>query len=209
VNAGRRLALGAACVLMLAVARPAAAQPREALGGWAVDLRGAMVGLPNTAGWVPTAPNGTLIPGRGFGGDAAIDVFVGPGQHRRLSFGARGTFVQGRSTTATTSLTLTSRLFAAAPHVALNFGHRQGWSYLAIGAGQARVTSNAPGTAEDPGGQGLVIHYGGGARWFVSRRLAVSMDLRFWALTPRPANAVRQRAAAATKVAFSAGIALR
>ena len=54
-----------------------------------------------------------------------------------------------------------------------------------------------------------MIHYGGGARWFVASRLAVSLDLRFWALTPRPANDVRQRAAAATKVAVSAGIALR
>ena len=209
MTAGRRLALGAACALVLAVAAPAAAQPRESLGGWAVDLRGAVAGLPATAGWAPTLANGTLVPARGFGADGGVDVFLGPGRHRRLSVGARGLFVQGRATTLATSLTVTTRVFAAAPHVAMNFGHRQGWSYLSVGAGQAAVTSNAPGSPNDPGGQGLVIHYGGGARWFVSRRLAVSMDLRFWALTPRAANAVRQRAAAATKVAFSAGIALR
>lgn len=207
--AGRRLVLGAACALVLAVAAPTAAQPREALGGWAIDLRGAITSLPATAGWVPALSTGTLVPSRGFGGDGGVDVFLGPGRHRRLSIGARGTLVQGRATTAATSLTVTSRLFAAAPHVAMNFGHRQGWSYLSIGAGQARVTSNAVGSPDDPGGAGLAFHYGGGARWFVAPHLAVSMDLRFWALTPRAANAVRQRAAAATKVAFSAGIALR
>lgn len=209
MTAGRRLVLGAACALVLAVAAPAAAQPREALGGWAIDLRGALTSLPATAGWVPVLTTGTLVPARGLGVDGGVDVFLGPGRHRRLSLGARGTFVQGRTTTAATSQTVTTRFFAAAPHVAMNFGHRQGWSYLSLGAGQAEVTSNAPGAPDDPGGPGVVIHYGGGARWWVSRRLAVSMDLRFWALTPRAANAVRQRAAAATKVAFSAGVALR
>ena len=209
MTAGRRLVLGAACALVLAVASSASAQPREALGGWAIDLRGAITSLPATAGWVPTLATGTLVPARGFGADGGVDVFVGPGRHRRLSVGARGTVVQGRASTVATNLTVTSRLFAAAPHVAMNFGHRQGWSYLSLGAGQASVTANAPGSPEDPGGRGLVLHYGGGARWFVSSHLAVSMDLRFWALTPRPANSVRTRATAATKVAFSAGIALR
>lgn len=206
--AGRR-ALEAACLLVLLGTGPAAAQAREPLGGWAVDLRDAVTGLPSTAGWVPALATGTPVPARGFGADGGVDVFVGPGRHRRLSLGARGTIVQGRATAEGATVTVTTRLLAAAPHLALNFGHRQGWSYLSVGAGSARVTSNAPGATADPGGQGLVIHYGGGARWFVASRLAVSLDLRFWALTPRPANDVRQRAAAATKVAVSAGIAVR
>lgn len=207
--AGRRLALAVLCGLSLGLADIAGAQPREGLGGWALDVRGTAAGLPSTAGWVPTLATGSIVPGRGYGLDGALDVFLGPGRYRRLSVGARGVAAQGRATSVKTQVEVTTRLVAAAPQIAMNFGHRQGWSYLSLGAGSARVTSNAPGTADDPAGRSLVIHYGGGARWFVSSHLAVSVDLRFWALTPRAANEIRQKAAAATKVAVSAGLALR
>lgn len=198
----------AALALAAGVAAPGWAQPREALGGWAIDLRGASGALPSVGGWAPPVPSGTSLPTRGFGGEAGLHVFIGPGRHRRLSLGVSGVGLQGRAS-GTTGPQVTTRLLVAAPHVAMNFGHRLGWSYLSLGAGTARATSNAPGVPDDDGGSGLVIHYGGGARWFMRRHLAASLDLRFWALTPRPASFARSKAPATTRVVVSAGIAVR
>ena len=61
----------------------------------------------------------------------------------------------------------------------------------------------------DPSGWGTVFHYGAGARWFLAERIAVSLDMRFWALTPRDATADRPRSPARTQVAFGAGLSLR
>lgn len=199
----------AAWLLVLALPGVARGQAREALGGWVVDLRGAVGALPTTAGWVPSLGTNSVVPGRGFGAEGGVHVLAGPGRYRRLSVGAGGVALQGRSTSPATSITVTTRLTGVVPHVGMNFGHRRGWSYLSLGAGAAAVTSTVQGDPADAAIWGLVIHYGGGARWFVRQRVAVSLDLRFWALTPRAATDVRPGAAASTRVAFSAGVAVR
>lgn len=192
----------------------AAAQPREALGGAVGDLRVVSTTLPTGLGWTPpVATTGALVPGRGVGAEGGVFVFAGPGRFRRLSFGATGFVAEGRATGVTASgvdaPTMATRMFAAAPHAALNFGHRDGWSYLSIGAGTAKVRATEDGVEDQPATWGLAFHYGGGARWFVRERLAVSLDLRFWALTPRPATTARPSAAATTRIAIGAGVSFR
>jgi hypothetical protein len=208
VSGADRFSWIAVLAAVAGLATPVAAQPREPLGGWVVDVRGASGALPTAEGWVPPLPAGTVVPGRGFGGEGGVHVLVGPGRHRRLSIGVGGVILQGRAA-GPSGPEVTTRLRAAAPHVAMNFGHRLGWSYVSVGAGSAAVSSTAPGTPDETGGSGLVIHYGGGARWFVRRRVAASLDLRFWALTPRPASLARSRAPATTRVVVAAGVALR
>jgi hypothetical protein len=189
---------------------PAAAQAREPVGGVVADLRVHTVSLPSSAGWTPPAlTTNTLVPSRGFGAEAGAHVVFGPGRHRRLGLGATGLFGQGRTTGTDGAPTVTTRLTLIAPHVSANFGHRLGWSYLSGGAGLAKVSSEAAGGAGDPGGWGTVFHYGGGARWFLNERVAVTFDLRFWALTPRAAVGDRPRAAANTRIVFGAGLSLR
>lgn len=191
------------------MAGPAGAQAREPLGGVVVDLRAVSSTLPTGTGWTPTVTaTGGLVPSRGLGADVGMQVFVGPGRHRRLSLGATGIVVEGRAT-GVDAPTIKTRLLAAASHAALNFGHRDGWSYLSGGVGAAAVRSTAGGATDADPGQGLAFHYGGGARWFVRRHLAVSLDLRFWALTPRPATSVRPGAAATTRIAFGGGVSFR
>ncbi len=188
----------------------ATAQGRDPVGGYVLDLRMLTVSLPSSAGWTPTALTTTaLVPGRGFGGEAGAHVLLGPGRHRRLGLGATGLFGQGRTTGSDGAPTITTRITLVAPHVSANFGHRLGWSHLSGGAGMAKVSSQAAGGAADPGGWGLVFHYGGGARWFVTERIALSLDLRFWALTPRAAVDDRPRAPATTRIAFAGGLAFR
>jgi len=187
----------------------AAAQPREALGGAVVDLRVVSTTLPTGLGWTPpVAAAGALVPGRGVGVDGGLFLFAGPGRFRRLSFGVTGLLAEGRAT-GVDAPTLATRMFAAAPHAALNFGHHDGWSYLSMGVGTAKVRATEAGVEDQPAGWGLAFHYGGGARWFVREHLAVSLDLRFWALTPRPATAARSSAAATTRVALGAGVSFR
>jgi len=196
------------------VAGPADAQPREPLGGAVGDLRVVTASLPTSLGWtVPVSTTGSLVPGRGLGVEGGAHVLVGPGQFRRLSVGASGLVAEGRATgvdgAGAATPTVATRLFAVAPHAALNFGHRDGWSYLSFGAGAASVRSTEGGVADAPATWGLAFHYGGGARWFLTEHLAFSLDLRFWALTPRPASAARASAAATTRVALGAGLSFR
>lgn len=204
-----RPAVATALAALLASATPSAGQGREPLGGWAIDVRTVTASVPTTAGWTPPLPSGSVLPSRGFGVDGGVDLFVGPGRHRRLSAGLRGFAVQGRTSGTSGGATVTTRAIGGAPHVAVNFGHRHGWSYLSVGAGGVEVTSNVGDVRDDPGGTTLAFHYGGGARWFLRDRLALSLDLRFWALTPRAASATRSAAAATTRVLFAAGLALR
>ena len=192
----------------------AAAQPREALGGAVVDLRVVSTTLPTGLGWTPpVATAGALVPGRGVGAEGGVFLFAGPGRFKRLSFGATGFLAEGRATgvaaTGGNAPTMATRMFAAAPHAALNFGHRDGWSYLSIGAGTAKVRATQDGVEDQPASWGLAFHYGGGARWFVREHLAVSLDLRFWALTPQPATTARPSAAATTRIAIGAGVSFR
>ncbi|MGD9902322.1 MAG: outer membrane beta-barrel protein [Vicinamibacterales bacterium] len=196
--------------MSVAAATPAIAQLRDPVGGLAIDARALTVSLPATAGWTPTALDaGSIVPGRGWGGEAGAHIVFGPGRHRRLGLGASALWAQGRSTGSEGAAQVTTRLTAVAPHVSWNFGHRLGWSYLSGGAGLARVASEIDGGAPDPSGWGTVFHYGGGARWFVSQHVAVSLDLRFWALTPRGAIGDRPGGPANTRVAFGAGLSVR
>ncbi len=186
----------------------AVAQTRDPLKGVVGDVRLTSISLPSGTGWSPPLPLGAVVPGRGFGVEGGGHVFVGRGRHRRLSVGLTGVLAQGRATGLAPAPTVTTRVFAAAPQVSMNFGHRLGWSHLSAGVGLAKVTSNVSGSTE-PADWGAAFHYGGGARWFVGEHLAVSLDLRFWALTPRAASVGRPSAPATTRVALGAGVAFR
>lgn len=193
------------------VASPASAQPREPLGGVIADLRVVSSTLPTSVGWAVPAPTpGSLVPTRGLGGEVGAHVLLGPGRFRRLSLGATGLLAEGRST-GVDAPTIATRLSVVAPHLGMNFGHRDGWSYLSIGAGLASVQSKVKDTtaAADPTDWGTAFHYGGGARWFLREHIALSLDLRFWALTPRAATPTRVKGAATTRFAFGAGLSFR
>ena len=93
--------------------------------------------------------------------------------------------------------------------MAVNFGHRDGWSYISAGVGRASVKSEAEGGPPDPTGSGSAYHYGGGARWFMTRHVAAAFDLRVWRLSSRPAAGDRVEAPATRHFALSVGLSLR
>lgn len=199
--------LVAAAVVVVASSE-AGAQARQGMSGVVGDLRLVTSTLPTTQGWTPTSNADAVVPGRGFGAEIGAHALVGPGRHKRLGVGVSGIVVQGRAPGAAGG-SLTTRLTGIVPHVSANFGHRGGWSYLSGGVGLARVTSVQSGGAADPAGWGTVFHYGTGARWFLTERVAFSLDLRFWALAPRGATGDRPNAPANTRIALGAGVSVR
>ena len=79
---------------------------------------------------------------------------------------------------------VTSRFTALSPQLTFNFGHRHGWSYVGGGLGTSRlnVYPQQPTTPVQRGAR--TLNYGGGARWFLTPNVALSLDLRFFAISP-------------------------
>ncbi len=203
--------------LWLALAPAATAQTVGPPGPYVVDLHGTMAGLPSGGDFLPPVPSATVIPARGFGFDVGGQVYpLGLGRVR-IGFGvsalrARGTAspptVAATTTTGTTSSGTTPPMptpgvattFSGwAPQVSLNFGDRDGWSYLSAGVGPTRMRTVATSSAsaeQRTTGHIQTINVGGGARWFTNPHLAAGFDVRFYKLAsttssvPGPATTV-------------------
>ena len=105
---------------------------------------------------------------------------------------------------------IVTRMSAVSPQLSLNFGKRDGWSYLSGGIGWANFTTelqDAP--FESPESAPRAINYGGGARWFAKKHVAFTFDLRFYAISAQPATALRPGFSSVTVMVFSAGVSLR
>jgi len=171
-----------AAVLVLATA-PAAAQGPDPVAGYVIDLRGATSGLPKETAFFPGIPVETIVPARGFGFDVGVHVYpftLGPS---RIGFGAAYVGVRG------TTPGIVANVRTLAPQVSFNFGTAGGWSYLSAGLGRAWVTSTVDresGALISESGALSAMNYGGGARWFLRRRLAIGFDVRFHRVSGPP-----------------------
>jgi hypothetical protein len=130
-----------------------------------VDVRGATSGIPTSSGLYPTVPEGNSVPSRGFGYDVGGHVYLFNLGAARVGLGVSVIGVRGTATDATATMNV------VAPQLSFNFGTSDGWSYLSVGAGTARVNAEATGSSS-------AINAGGGARWFIKRHLGVGFDLR-------------------------------
>ena len=172
----------AAAVLVLAAA-PVTAQGLDPVAGYVIDLRGATSGLPKETAFFPGIPVETIVPARGFGFDVGGHLYVlrlGPS---RLGFGANYLSVRG------TTPGIVGNVRVLAPQVSFNFGNANGWSYLSAGLGRAWVTTRvdlASETVTSESGALSATNYGGGARWFLARHLAIGFDVRFHRVSGPP-----------------------
>jgi hypothetical protein len=194
-------------------AAPAPAQPAAPVsqqppgsppGPFALDVRLAMPSF-NTGSALadPLGLRTDQLPGRGWG--LLFGAHVYPLRGKRFSLGLGADFVRTsgsqapdpESDTAATDPTIETRFEALVPQVSLNFGTSRGWSY--IGGGYAfmkRATGDVE--ADVPLGPRLRgIHYGGGARWFMSPHVAFSFDLRFYRIPEQTAEDATTAGAAA------------
>lgn len=225
------LRLAALCLpAFLTLASPAAAQDPAAdpvvppleekpIGLFTVDVRGAMARfqpLPAIGTALGVDANANL-PGRGFG--LIVGGHVYPLRRRSITLGMGGELLLrtrgSRTLPAATEEgvngpTVTTRMSALSPQLSVNFGRRDGWSYISGGIGWASFTSerdDAPLPAAET--RPRTINYGGGARWFTSKHLAFSLDLRFYAIRPQEPTAIRPAFPRMTIMVFSAGISAR
>lgn len=218
-----KVALALVCLMGALGATPAYAQTPGPPGPYVIDLRGITSGLPNAPEFFPQAAVTAFVPGRGFGVDMGAHVYLSRLGSSRLGIGLnvirlRGTTSQPADTAvagaagatsagATGAASIHATLTTVAPQVSFNFGTRSGWSYLSGGAGVGEITATAlpaglPSTRKSSG-QVMAINVGGGARWFMKRRLAFGLDLRFHRF------AAGAQTPGATLFAASVGVSMR
>ncbi len=106
--------------------------------------------------------------------------------------------------------TVVTRMTSLSPQVSLNFGRRNGYSYLTGGIGLGSFTTELEDSpVADAESRPGVWNYGGGARWFTRKHLAFSLDLRFYKMGAQEAAVERPAYPASSTMVFSAGISTR
>jgi hypothetical protein len=190
----------------------------EPIGRFVLDARGALGRFkqdPASASVLDVQP--TDLPTRGLG--LVVGAHVYPLRTRKFALGLGGEILLRARASRTLppatesgpdGPTIVTRLSAISPQVSLNFGKREGWSYLSGGIGRASFTTEfREDPFEDAESGPRAINYGGGARWFVKKHVAFSMDLRFYAINPQEASTRRPGFSRMTIMVFSAGIGVR
>lgn len=106
--------------------------------------------------------------------------------------------------------TVVTRMTAVSPQVSLNFGRRNGYSYLTGGYGLGSFTTELEDSpVGDAETRPTIMNYGAGARWFTKKHLAFAIDLRFYKIGAQEAAVERPGYPASTTMVFSAGISTR
>jgi len=209
------------CLLAgVAIAAPAAAQQKEPLPPFAADLRGAFArhkAEPSVA--TDLGVSAANLPSRSLGLVAGAHVY--PLRGRRISLGLGGNMVIARgsrtldtseeaATQPVKSPEVRRHFTAISPEVSLNFGHRNGWSYISGGMfGRSKLyLDRADKPAVSPPYR-TTLNYGGGARWFTTDHIALSVDFRWYSVAEQPAAAGLIAQPRTTLLVLSGGIAIR
>jgi hypothetical protein len=202
----------AGVVALMVMAAPATGQSTSVPGPWVVDVRGATSGVPKDVAFYPTQ-TATVVPARGFGLDFGGHIYVLTLGPARVGLGANILVLRATATEQVASPTTDSaqrlilKMRTIAPQISANFGSRDGWSYLSAGVGVASITTRAEGPVdgEQKSGRLRSVNFGGGARWFLTPRVAFGFDVRGHKIAadgdgPTPP---------VTAVAVSAGLSMR
>jgi hypothetical protein len=209
------------CILTcLAIVVPAAAQQKEPIPPFAVDIRGAFArhkAEPSVATDLGVSP--ANLPGRSLGLVGGVHVY--PLHSTRVTLGLGGNLVIARGSAtldvvdATTMVTTKSptvrrHFTAVSPEISLNFGHRNGWSYISGGLfGRSKLyldRADAP-AATTP--YRTTLNYGGGARWFTTDHIAFSVDFRWYSVAEQLAAAGVIAQPRTTLLVLSGGLSIK
>ena len=181
----------------LALAVPAAAQQKEPVGPFVMDLRGIFARHkvePDIAKGLDVENANLPVRSLGLVGGAhwypwhASKVTLGIGGNVVLARGTRTLDVAaGTAAPAEKGPTVRRHFTAFSPEISLNFGHRKGWSYISGGFfGRSKLyldRADAPATGVP---SRKTLNYGGGARWFTTDHLAFSVDFRWYSVAEQP-----------------------
>ena len=106
--------------------------------------------------------------------------------------------------------TVKARWSHFSPQLSLNFGSRDGYSYLTMGSGKSKLTTELEDDQQaDPESSVRTLNYGGGARWFIKKHLAFNLDLRFYSINAEAAAAGRTANPKMRLLVFGAGVSIR
>ena len=183
------------------------------IGLFVADVRGTFPKFkqdPNNATGIGVSP--LNLPARAFGLVVGAHVYPLHLGAMRIGFGGE-VMRASRSHTLPAAKkgdpdgpTVHSQMSSITPQISFNFGKRQGWSYISGGIGATAFTAerqDAPLPAQEKRTQ--TFNYGGGARWFSKKHVALSVDLRFYAVTAQEKTLTRPAFSRMTLVAFSVG----
>jgi Outer membrane protein beta-barrel domain len=202
------------------LATVAAAQEaeKEPIGRFAVDARVALPRFKEDAA-TATALGVTTdnLPSRGLG--LATGVTLYPVRLGKVALGVGGEWLvfssgsktlEPQTTGGADGPTVQTHFSVLSPQVSLNFGGRDGWSYVSGGMGWAAFTTELETSpVADSDGSTRAINYGGGARWFAKPHLAFTFDLRFYKINPQDAAPGRPAYGGRRMMVFSAGISMK
>jgi hypothetical protein len=106
--------------------------------------------------------------------------------------------------------TVKTRWSQFSPQVSLNFGSREGYSYLTVGYGKSKLTTELEEKPQpDPESSAGTLNYGGGARWFIKKHLAFNLDLRFYSISEEDATVGRPPNPQMRLFVLGAGVSIR
>ncbi len=208
-----------AMAMALGVPRATAQEPeKEPIGRFAADVRIALPRFPDDAS-AATALGVTTehLPSHGLGLAAGLNFY--PARLGKVTLGiggewlvfSRGTKTLDAETDGTASgPAVTTEFSVLSPQISLNFGSRNGWSYLSGGIGWAAFTTELKELpVADSDGRTGSFNYGGGARWFAKEHLAFAFDLRFYKINAQDATSGRPAYGGRRMMVFSAGVSVK
>lgn len=104
---------------------------------------------------------------------------------------------------------IVTRFDSISPQVSFNFGGTTGWSYLSGGLGPTTFSVAAAGVEDRGERRFSAVNYGGGGRWFPKDHLAVSLDLRFYSISPQEETDELPGIRRMTLMVFSIGVSIK
>ena len=112
--------------------------------------------------------------------------------------------------TTTTTPTVRRYFRTISPEISINFGHRNGWSYISGGFfGQSKLYLDRADAPASGAPYRSTVNYGGGARWFNLDHVAFSVDFRWYSVNEQPAAAGIVAQPRTTLLVLSGGVSFR
>src|SRR5262245_41355869 len=204
-----------ATALSVLVAAPAFAQIDRRIPIAVFDARAFTTGLKADA---TTADNLGIpiedLPTRGFGAVFGGHVYPIRGTSIALGVGAELMFARGSNQPEgengrPVGDPVGRRLNSFSVLASLNFGHRDGFSYLTGGMGPLLYRTYVGEPPPEDAPRKATINMGGGARWFFSRHVAFGFDVRFYLTRPEAISGAIPGRARQRLLVISAGLSMR
>jgi len=215
--------LAVVCVFAgtIAGARAACAQEPPRIPRIVIDLHATVPMFPNDLQQLASSRGAsppltlTELPGWGIGAQAGAHLYLFT--WKALTVGVGGEVMVARATStpsdssASTLRPVEERLVSAAPQLSFNFGTGHGWSYLSGGIGRSQWSLHPAGEPPGPADAEVLptYNYGGGARWFIKRHLAFSVDVRVYDVQPGSSFGANSGSPRARVLTIGAGVSLK